>query len=169
MTWNCGACNDVYFSFEKCFDAGLLQVWRNTETNTLRDFFPVLHTFDSSCQWYSLFLCSVISMSVTPIGTVFSSTVHKFSTDVHIASRVSLYTIVLISGPSRDEFLLPNVTSNPQVLAERCISWDGHFVDMRIQVFDMSLKTKSVFPKDKQQHALSTAWTSVNFIVRVCC
>jgi hypothetical protein len=168
MTWNCGACNDVYFSFEKCFDAGLMQVWRNTETNALRDFFPPCYIPRFILQVIQfMFLCSVIS--VTPIGTVFCSTVHKFSTDVHIASRVTLYTIVFISVPSRDEILMPDVTSNRQVLAERCISWDGHFVDIHIQVFDMSLKTKSVFPKDKQQHALSTAWTSVNFIIRVFC
>jgi len=69
-----------------------------------------------------LFLCSLISMSVTPFGTAFTSTVHKLSTDAHIGLRVSLYTIVLISVPSRDEFPLPNMTSEPQVLAERCIS-----------------------------------------------
>jgi len=115
-------------------------------------------------------------MSVTPFGTAFSSTVHKRSTDAQIwnkrstdaqiGTRVSLHALVFISVPSRDYFPLPKVTSHPQVLAERCISWDGHFVDIRIQVFDMSVKTKSVFPKYMQQHALSTAWTSLNFIVR---
>jgi hypothetical protein len=60
---------------------------------------------------------------MTLFMTVWSSTVHKHSTDARLRARDSLFAILLISMPSRDDFSHAkcDVRPIPQLLAERCI------------------------------------------------